>query len=53
MKTLLSDMKRLFASSYVNTGILFDKILSTTKTAIFWKDIDRRFLGANKAFLDY
>ena len=45
--------KTFFASSYVNTGILFDKILSTTKTAIFWKDIDRRFLGANKAFLDY
>jgi PAS domain S-box-containing protein len=32
---------------------LLEKILATTKTAIFWKDADRRFLGANKAFLDY
>ena len=32
---------------------LLEKILSTTQTAIFWKDKDRRFLGANKAFLDY
>jgi hypothetical protein len=32
---------------------LFDEILSTTKTAIFWKDAQRRFLGANTAFLDY
>jgi len=33
--------------------ILFSEILSTTKTAIFWKNADRRFLGANRAFLDY
>jgi len=32
---------------------LFDTILSTTQTAIFWKDTDRRFLGANRAFLEY
>ena len=33
--------------------LLFSKILETTDTAIFWKDADRRFLGANRAFLDY
>jgi len=32
---------------------LLEKILATTKTAIFWKDADRRFLGANRAFLEY
>ena len=35
------------------TEALLAKVLSTTKTAIFWKDRDRRFLGANQAFLDY
>lgn len=33
--------------------VLLEKILSTTQTALFWKDAQRRFLGANKAFLDY
>lgn len=33
--------------------LLLEKILSTTQTALFWKDAERRFLGANKAFLDY
>lgn len=32
---------------------LFHLILQTTKTAIFWKDEKGRFLGANKAFLEY
>ena len=32
---------------------LLDKVLSTTQTAIFWKDTERRFLGVNRAFLDY
>ncbi len=32
---------------------LLEKILDTTQAMIFWKDIDRRFLGANKAFLEY
>ena len=36
-----------------HTRNLLEKILFTTQTAIFWKDADRRFLGANKAFLDY
>jgi len=35
------------------TQNLLENILATTQTAIFWKDGDRRFLGANKAFLDY
>ena len=32
---------------------LLRDVLATTRTAIFWKDADRRFLGVNKAFLDY
>lgn len=32
---------------------LLEIILNTTQTKIFWKDAQRRFVGANKAFLDY
>lgn len=32
---------------------LLSEILNTTQTAIFWKDVNRRFLGVNRAFLDY
>lgn len=32
---------------------LLSKILDTTQTKMFWKDASRRFLGVNKAFLDY
>lgn len=41
------------ADRKIRQDSLFSDILSTTKTAIFWKDTNRRFLGANKAFLDY
>ena len=34
-------------------NLLLDKILETTQIGIFWKDKNRRFLGANKAFLEY
>lgn len=33
--------------------LLFKEIIDNTPTALFWKDTDRRFLGVNKAFLDY
>ncbi|MCI2069322.1 MAG: ATP-binding protein [Bacilli bacterium] len=46
------DQKNLQADNE-RKDILFERILSTTKTAIFWKDSERRFLGANRAFLDY
>ena len=32
---------------------LYKAILDNTHAMIFWKDKDRRFVGANKAFLDY
>lgn len=32
---------------------MLKEILDTTQTAIFWKDADRRFLGVNRAFLEY
>ena len=32
---------------------MLKEILDTTQTAIFWKDTDRRFLGVNRAFLEY
>jgi PAS domain S-box-containing protein len=40
-------------ASHFRQNQLFEQILSTTGTAIFWKDTNRRFLGANQAFLDY
>jgi len=38
---------------FEHTSALLERILDTTQTALFWKDSERRFLGANKAFLDY
>ncbi len=32
---------------------LYKAILDNTDAMVFWKDKDRRFVGANKAFLDY
>ena len=32
---------------------MYKAILENTHAMIFWKDKDRRFIGANKAFLDY
>ena len=32
---------------------LYKAILDSTHAKLFWKDKDRRFVGANKAFLDY
>ena len=33
--------------------LLLDNILNNIGLSIFWKDSNRRFLGANKSFLDY
>ena len=33
--------------------ILFDKVLNTTQACIFWKDLDRRYVGVNQAFQNY
>jgi len=48
-----TELHREEAASRQRQDVLFENILSTTKTSIFWKDADRRFLGANRAFLDY
>nr|MCR4586967.1 PAS domain-containing protein [Lachnospiraceae bacterium] len=34
------------------TQALLETVMDTTTTAIFWKDAQRRFIGANRAFLD-
>ena len=41
------------AAVFEHTSALLERILDTTQTALFWKDKERRFLGANRAFLDY
>lgn len=48
----ITDLKNA-ESSERHTSTLLEKILVTTQSAIFWKDDHRRFLGANRAFLDY
>ncbi len=37
----------------VSGEVLLTGILEVTDRGIFWKDLERRFLGANKQFLDY
>ena len=32
---------------------LFNLIINTSQDCVFWKDKERRFIGANQAFLDY
>ncbi len=34
------------------TQALLETVLDTTETPIFWKDTNRRFIGANRAFLE-
>jgi PAS domain S-box-containing protein len=41
------------AAIFTHTNALLERVLATTQTALFWKDKERRFQGANKAFLDY
>ncbi len=48
-----TELHREAAADKMRQDALLSDILSTTQTAIFWKNTDRRFLGANKAFLDY
>ena len=37
----------------IKTDQLLGKIMNTTSLCIFWKDSQRRFVGVNKAFLDF
>lgn len=39
--------------AHLHASALLQGILDTTPTAMFWKDVDRRFEGANRAFLDF
>lgn len=48
----ISSEKQTEAHSRQNQALL-QKILDTTQAAIFWKDAQRRFIGVNKAFLEY
>ncbi len=41
------------AEMSLTDGSLWRAFASTGDMALFWKDRDRRFVGANKAFLDY
>ena len=40
-------------SPYVTEGVLLSGLLDVADRYFFWKDAQRRFLGANQAFLDY
>lgn len=40
-------------SSLKNIDTFLGRILDTTKSAIYWKDVHGRFMGANQSFMDY
>ena len=42
-----------FIMAKISNSDLFDNLLTLIPAGIFWKDKDRRFLGANQMFLDY
>src|SRR5574344_1586989 len=48
-ETLIDSMK----AEKQRRELLFREIIDNTPTPLFWKDSERRFLGVNKAFLDY
>jgi len=37
----------------IHSELLLTKIMDTTSLCIFWKDEERRFVGVNRAFLDF
>ena len=43
----------LYSGMEIAREDLLQKLLDTTQTMIFWKDVERRFVGVNQAFLDY
>ena len=45
--------QRLSGDARVSDEVLLSGILDVTDRNIFWKDAHRRFLGANRRFLDY
>ncbi len=54
--TLINDLQNrndLQEEETKKSDLLLDAVLNTTVMPIFWKDDQRRFLGANRAFLDY
>ncbi len=44
---------KVTGDSRISDEVLLNGILNVTERNIFWKDSQRRFLGANKRFLDY
>ena len=48
-----AERRRQEVAAALRQEALLANILATTSTCIFWKDAERRFLGVNKAFLDY
>lgn len=42
-----------YGDSNHNSAEVLKQIISATSTCIFWKDAQRRFIGVNRAFLEY
>lgn len=45
-------MNRIEEKGVSEDNSFYKTVLDTTKSAIFWKDTDRKFVGVNKAFLN-
>lgn len=47
------ERRRQKSSAEKMRKLLVNKVLETTQDCIFWKDTDRRFVGVNRAFLEF
>ena len=47
------ERRREKSSAEKMRKLLVNKVLETTQDCIFWKDTDRRFVGVNRAFLEF
>lgn len=50
---LASFKKPTVTNSDFQYGVLFDNVINQLKLGFFWKDRERRFVGANNTFLKY
>ena len=51
--TASGERIRKEVDQFLPSGLLWENLVNSDMLRIFWKDRDRRFLGASRAFLDY
>ena len=53
VKEMPMSMKACEDNDIFNEAVLWQNFTANTDIGMFWKDKDRRFVGVNRAFLDY